>query len=164
MISIVPIAPKPIFLTRGQIAWIDAEDYERVSQFKWQADWSESTYSFYASRRSRIQMSRFILKIIDPSVEVDHRDHNTLNNQKSNLRISTGQQNKCNKRKHRDNKSGYKGVVYCSGSKFKKNPWKAQIGMLGKVIYLGMFNTAELAYEAYKAAALEYHGEFACFE
>ncbi len=41
--------------------------------------------------------------------------------------------------------------------------WKATIGHKRRKIYLGRFDTPELAYAAYCAAAKELHGEFACF-
>jgi hypothetical protein len=41
------------------------------------------------------------------------------------------------------------------------NPYKAEIRVLGKRMFLGSYPTAEEAHEAYKKAAIEHHGEFA---
>ncbi len=77
--------------------------------------------------------------------EIDHIDRNKLNNRIENLREATHSQNMLNRKKHKTNKSGYKGVSWYSGNK----KWKAQVCVNYKVIHLGYFETPELAYEAY---------------
>lgn len=155
----MPIAPKKIILTKGQAAWVDAEDFDRVSQFKWFAQWNIKSSSYFARRNGVPRMmSRFVLGVADPSVEVDHKNHNTLDNQKHNLRIVDQHQNRMNQRKRKDNSSGFKGVSH------HKSGRRARITAYGKVHFLGYFSTAQEAYEAYKVAALTYHGEYACLE
>ena len=51
-------------------------------------------------------------------------------------------------------KSGYRGVTETKDGKWK---WMAKISLNGKTIYLGRFETPELASEAYQAAKLKYH-------
>ena len=103
-------------------------------------------------------MSRFILGITDPNIPVDHKNHDTLNNQKYNLRVANHSQNSRNTRKHSNNKSGFKGVC------LRGEKWCVQIAVDGKRIQKYGFKTAEEAYEVYKSIALEHHGEFACLE
>lgn len=90
--------------------------------------------------------------------EVDHKDNNKFNNFLSNLRIATSTQNTCNRRRLKSNKCGYKGV-----RQMPSNKWQARIRINKKEICLGVYITPELAYEAYKNAAIELHGEFANF-
>ena len=52
---------------------------------------------------------------------IDHKDGNGLNNQRSNLRPATAPQNGANQGKHRNNKSGFKGV-----SRWRLK-WKAEL-------------------------------------
>jgi len=42
-----------------------------------------------------------------------------------------------------------------------RGKWIARVRINGKVLYLGVFATDESAYQAYCAAAIEFHGEFA---
>ncbi len=75
-----------------------------------------------------------------------------------NLRVCTNSQNSMNQLKSRDNTSGYKGVYLCK----RTGKWRASITVQYKVKRLGRFATPEDASAAYRAAALNLHGEFAC--
>ena len=88
---------------------------------------------------------------------VDHIDGDGLNNRRSNLRPATPSQNNANRRKSRQNTSGFKGVSYYH----RTSRWRAYVGVDGKAIHLGYFDTAIDAARAYDAAALEHFGEFA---
>jgi hypothetical protein len=93
-----------------------------------------------------------------PAVELDHRDLNRTNCAFGNLREATHAQNNQNVGPYRNNKLGFKGVTV------KRNRFAARIRANGVDHSLGSFTTAAAASEAYKAAALKLHGEFARFE
>src|ERR1700741_4140580 len=98
-------------LTRNQNAIVDAADFEWLSQWNWYAMWSKCTKSFYAARRGPCSSVIFMHRlIIDSEKLVDHKDHNTLDNRRENLRKCTYMQNSQNKRMRRNNRSGFKGV------------------------------------------------------
>jgi hypothetical protein len=153
-------------LTKGQTAMVDASDFEHLSIHKWNAFWNKNTRSFYANRSSirvngkqtTIWMHREILGLKKGDLKTgDHRNHNTLDNRRDNLRIATRTQQQRNKRKNQKNTSGFKGVYPKNGR------YAAQIKAGGKQIYLGTRDTAEAAHELYREAALRLHGEFAHF-
>lgn len=92
-----------------------------------------------------------------PLNEIDHKDQNPANNRWDNLRIATRQQNQQNRKRHKSNTSGFKGV-------FKNQhgvTWSAQIYRFGKKIHVGCFPTAEAAHAAYCVASRDHYGEFA---
>lgn len=91
--------------------------------------------------------------------EIDHIDGDRSNNRLSNLRLATKSQNRKNTKRHRDNKSGFKGVVFQKHT--KKNPWRSVITYGGKSHHLGNFPTPEDAHAAYVRAARSTFGEFA---
>lgn len=83
-----------------------------------------------------------------PSKEIDHINGSRTDNRITNLRQATSAQNKQNARMRSDNSSGYPGVSW-----FKCcNKWRADIQGGRKQNYLGVFDTAELAHEAYEFA------------
>lgn len=86
--------------------------------------------------------------------EVDHIDLDGLNNKWSNLRLATSSENLCNAPLRRDNTTGFKGV-----SKYR-NRFQAYINANGKRISLGVFPTAQTAYNARVQAAAEHYGQF----
>jgi hypothetical protein len=99
----------------------------------------------------------------DPaSLDVDHKDLDTRNNAWNNLRLCSRAQNLQNRKAHKRNKCGFKGVTTLVGLTGKT--YKAQIGIHGKPKYLGTYKTAEKAHIAYCVAATELHKEFARFE
>jgi len=88
-----------------------------------------------------------------PPGDVDHADHNGLNNKIENLRDATSQQNKQNMRLYTNNRSGHHGVRWVKNA----NRWEAQIGIgNGRHKYLGKFVNIEDAIAARKAAEVIY--------
>lgn len=153
-------------LTQGQFAIVSAEDAD-LANFNWQARKHDSG-GYYAVRGNkrgtpkalylhRVILSRMLGRELTRADECDHIDLDKLNNQRSNLRLATHSENVRNRRKHRDNSSGYKGVYLSK----KSYAWTAQICVHGKIKHLGSYKTPELAYEAYCKAAEIYHGDFA---
>ena len=152
---------KRIALTKGQFTLVDNEDFERLSAFKWYA-METKVGDFYAYRKVRltkskhgctISMSRFILQATNGML-VDHKNGNTLDNQKHNLRLCKRGENNCNRPKNKRNTSGFKGVFS------KRNKWRSAIGHDGIVTRLGTFATKREASEAYNKATLKYHKSF----
>lgn len=146
---------KTVILTQGQVALVDDEDYEKVCYYKWQAKWSKCTKSWYANNAKLGRMSRHILDVTDPNIEVDHKNHDTLNNQRSNLRKASHQQNGWNRKKRVDNQSGFTGVSRSN------NLWRVQITMNKKRKNLGYFKSKQAAAFAFELVACVVYGEFA---
>src|SRR5260370_639205 len=91
-----------IQLTKGQVAIVDAENYEELAKYNWDAVRDGKT--FYAERkgivngkRRTILMHRVIMKAADDQ-EVDHRNGNGCHNTYHNMRDATRGQNACNQR------------------------------------------------------------------
>lgn len=91
-----------------------------------------------------------------PSGHLDHIDGDPSNNRISNLRIASASQNAANKRRSRNNTSGFKGV-HLDGS----GRWRAAIKVDGKRTYLGSYDSPEDAHRAYVEAAERLFGEYA---
>lgn len=88
-----------------------------------------------------------------PVNTVDHINRIRNDNQISNLRDITNQEQQFHKGNDKRNTSGYKGASWSKQNK----KWRAAIGVNGKIIYLGLFNTKEAASEAYQEAKEKYH-------
>lgn len=162
---------KKIPLTQGLYALVDDKDFERVNQYKWYA--LKHGRTFYAvrhltlrsakesretglPRQALVRMHRFIMNAPD-GVEVDHKDHNGLNNQIINLRFCMHEQNVLNQLPQVGKSSQYRGIYWNK----QKGKWVTLIGYNEKRIYLGAFNAEEDAARAYDAKAKELFGEFA---
>jgi hypothetical protein len=106
--------------------------------------------------RRKILMHRVITNAPE-GVLVDHIDGNTLNNQRSNLRLCTNQQNGMNRKPRQNGSSRYKGVTWNPSNRC----WVAQIKAAGNIQYLGSFKDERDAAREYNNAARQHFGEFA---
>lgn len=87
-----------------------------------------------------------------PENQIDHINHNGLDNRIFNLRETTQQENCKNTSISKNNTSGYTGV-----SLFKdRNKWQAYIMVDRKKIHLGYFEKKDDAALARKAAEIKY--------
>lgn len=135
-----------IKLTQDQYALVDNQDYERLSKHKWCACWCPKGKNFRAYRgvqrnyvKYTISMAREILGLQrGDKRHTDHINHNTLDNQRGNLRIVTNSQNAHN----RLSVKGY------SWHKLKKK-WEAKIRVNYKLYFLGYFDEEKDARNAY---------------
>lgn len=154
---------KRIPLTQNKFALVDDADFQKINQHKWSASKRINTY--YALRyigggRKRPRfclMHRDILGLQKgDGKHTDHIDGNGLDNQRSNLRVCTQQQNAFNQRAQRGS-SRFKGVHW-----FKRcRIWQANIRHEYRTIHLGYFKNEVDAAEAYDRAAKRLFGNFA---
>lgn len=145
---------------------VDDADYEYLSRFRWHA--VPVYHKFpngpqYALRGIKtsdgkchsVYMHRVILGA--PSgLQTDHKNHDTLDNRKQNLRTCTASQNQANQQKTRG-EAKFKGAYY--HKKCKK--WVAQIQFHNKRLWVGVFDSEIEAAKAYDVKAKELFGGFA---
>lgn len=122
---------------------IDDSDYELVKDYSWHIH--RSSNRDYA--RAWINGRReYMHRLICPAELVDHINNNGLDNRRSNLRSASKSLNALNSKVRNDNTTGYKGVAFSHGK------YVAEISKDGKRHYLGRFDTAEDASQAYLTA------------
>jgi hypothetical protein len=146
------------YLLCGIIINIDQEDLKIIERYSWYLDkYKLEKRGYYRFKNKNNEyLSRLVMGVGKGDKRiVDHIDGNTKNNLKKNLRLCNSNQNKWNTKKHKDNKSGIKGIYEQFPGK-----WHAQITVFNKVIYLGLYSSIKLAKEAYDKASELYHREY----
>ena len=153
-----------IELTKGLTTTVDKCD-EDLQDYKWCTSFRRKNdpATAYAMRWNGTEfrymhkeiVERIISRPLEPGECVDHKNRNTLDNCRCNLRLSNKSLNGANRGIPKNNTSGFKGVYR------KGNKWRAQIKCNGERRHLGYFDTPEDAARAYDAAAVAAFGEFA---
>lgn len=140
------------------IVLIDSEDFYRIGNKKIYV--SKSSSGFYAmiwQNKRNVPFHRFLFGIKESNLYIDHKNGNTLDNRKENLRICFDNRNQQNRKIGINNTSGFKGVIWNK----EASKWQAQIYLKGKRIYIGIYENKIDAALAYNEAAIKYHKEFA---
>ena len=158
---------KQILLPKGLVALVDDEDYDRISQYKWHAQYNPRTRSWYAIRgkyvgnghQKTVRMSREIMRAETKQL-IDHWNHDTLDNRKQNLRVCSNNQNQHNQCKHIGVSSRYKGVSWRQRGSCGR--WIVTIKIKDESVYLGSFKEEKEAALAYNKSASTHFGAFAC--
>lgn len=142
------------------LAKVDNSDYEWLMEFSWSANRSPIGLWRAMKRRTdsspEIYMHRLIMGAIKGQ-DVDHRDHDGLNNQRYNLRLCSHLQNMGNQVLRTNNKSGFKGVHWVK----ERRKFKSVIKYNYKATHLGYFDDPRMAAAVYDLAAVEIFKEFA---
>ena len=142
----------------------DNEDHEKLSKYKWyvQKIYKRNSLFYVQSkiykngRQSNIYMHRLIINCQENKF-VDHINHNSLDNRKSNLRVCTQKENRRNSKSNKNSSSKFKGVTWHKRNK----KWVSQIRTNKKNIWLGLFENEIDAALVYNGAAKYLFGEFA---
>lgn len=156
---------KKLKLTQGKVALLDDEDFEYLSQWKWQFRRRYASRVKYLgggrlhNRGTTITLHRLLMEFYNNNLsgkEVDHINGDTLDNRKENLRVVFHQNNCFNQNIPKNNTTGFKGVV------FNKQAQKYQAYITkDKRIHLGYFNSLLEAANAYNEKAKVLFGEYA---
>ncbi len=146
----------------GRVTRVDDGDYDLVMQYRWNVKEtlrelprrSDGPYAVTTVKRATLYMHDLIMG----AKGVDHRDHDGLNNQRSNLRPATEQQNRRNTRNRLGYSSQHKGVYWSK----TRRCWHALITIDSRSRNLGFYISETEAALAYDDAARKVFGEFAC--
>lgn len=151
-------------LTKGFFAKVDDADFGYLMQWKWHVTTSNGGKTFYAVRNVRADEGGrgekiYMHAVLLPEVpEVDHRNGDSLDNQRGNLRPADALKNNQNRRMRSDKLVPFKGVTQ---HKKGRSYFQARIKANGALHSLGYFKDPEEAARAYDAAARKFFGEFA---
>jgi len=146
---------------------VDDDDYERISKYKWhihpsgnvkRAARSSVAGDHVQGKRITIFLHRVIMAAPD-GFDVDHINHDGLDNRKKNLRLCNPSENQHNRRPQIGCASRYKGVTR-NGNKWRS---RIRIPYSKRETSLGTFESEIEAALAYDKKAEELYGEFACF-
>lgn len=144
-----------VTLSKGYRCRLDPSDWECLKHLAWHADEipNGGVYAATIVEGKKLRMHRVLLG--NPELDVDHRNGDTLDNRRLNLRPCTTQQNVWNQKK-RIGALRFKGVAKAGSGRFY-----AQITVSRKRIYLGICETEEAAARTYDAAARKHFGAYA---
>ena len=154
---------REIPLTQGYVAIVDDEDFGELKRYSWYA--LKRRHGPMARRMMKrdnngkqrsVYMHRQIMQA-PAGMQVDHRNHDTLDNRRANLRICTAHQNLGNMRKRPGLSSRFKGVYWVES----RGKWRASISAEKRTKPLGYFEDEVAAARAYNHEAILQFGEFA---
>lgn len=134
-------------------ALVDDDMYEFLNKWRWSLslgyarNWDVKTQKHYAMHRLIIDAPK--------GAKVDHKNRNTLDNRRANLRLCDDAENVWNSKITKER----------TGIALKKRAgvWIARITVRGCSISLGSFKTSTEAFKAYREASMKYYGVFSPF-
>jgi hypothetical protein len=143
---------KEIILTQGKVALVDDEDFDRLNQFKWfvliRGIRCRAARQVETEKGKRnLYMHHAVIGKPAKGYDVDHKDHNSLNNTRENLRFVTRRQNMQNLVKE-GMTSKYPGVYWVKA----RRKWSAGYWIKNKRYHVGTYTKEEDAFSAYREA------------
>jgi hypothetical protein len=136
---------------------VDTEDFHWIKDYLW------NIHAGYPHRRDLGFLHRLIIGLTkENSASVDHINRDRSDDRRSNLRVCSAAENRCNQRKYIRGKHKYKGICMTNFHGSKCLPrYFATVTVNGKGYTSRSFLTQTEAAKAYDELAIKYHGEFA---
>lgn len=127
----------------------DSSDYSIIKEYKWHIEKSHSDISYAActQKGKTLRMHRLLMP---NAIQIDHINHNGLDNRRQNLRACTNRENNLNKKGNLD-----RGIRILPNGRFY-----VRIMVHKKELNLGTYDTIEEARKAREGAEKKYFGEF----
>lgn len=147
------------YTSKGEKFYFDLEDYDKIKDYCWYINnigyVITNVYDFNKGHTA-VLFHRIVMNCLNDKISVDHINHKTNDNRKSNLRLVTQSQNLMNRSVGKNNTSGVTGVSFDNHSR----KWSAEIKIDGEKKALGHFENFEDAVKARKKAEKELFGDF----
>jgi hypothetical protein len=142
-------------ITGGSLR-VDAADAPLVEAHRWYVNshgYAVRRVRLPGGRREQIAVHRLLMGLAagDPR-EVDHRNRDTLDCRRSNMRLATRAQNRQNTPSCAGSTSPFRGVYYDRS----RGAWRALAEIAGRKHYFGPFTTELAAAEAVDAFRMEH--------
>lgn len=139
----------------GKFAIVDNEDFELCNKYKWRGHSAGYAHAYCKIKGSYIYMHRLVTNA-EKGLEVDHIDHNKLNNTKANLRVCLRADNLKNTIRWSSNKFNMKGV-----RKLPSGLYAASSTVNHQSYHIGIYYTPKEAGLAYDRFIEKHYGEYA---
>lgn len=136
---------------------VDPVDEHLLDEYMWNIS---PKHGITTSKRQPVYRSFTLSRLImnaPANLQVDHINHNILDNRRCNLRLATNKENCQNRRVQKNNKIGLKGVRF----RLHVKSFEAYIVVNGKQEHLGYFDDSAEAALAYNKRAKQAFGPFA---
>lgn len=157
-------------LTQCKWTIIDIDDAPEVLSYRWFAKKHRSAgkESWYASRSifvgptqdkiTTMRLHQLLLPVMG-ELTPDHKNGDTLDNRRQNLRLASRTGNNANRRMSKSfaSKTGYRGVSRCKKGRY----YRAHLSWMGKIYFKGTYKDPRRAALAYDEMATRIQGEFA---
>lgn len=143
-------ANHPVRISRSDLQRVLSAGFWRVVN----VDSKSSRLYAYCHLNGRIVYLHRFITAAPVALVVDHRNHDGLDDRRSNLKVCTHAQNMLNRKGAAANStSGFRGVDWYS----HRGKWRARVRTKGKSGLLGYFATPEAANEAVQNRLREMH-------
>jgi hypothetical protein len=150
---------------------IDTTDLEKVlnHKYKWGSAYMKNADSYYAistiylgtfdgkPKYTTITLNNFLMDCPNNGRNADHKNSDTLNNRRNNLRIADDKDNNTNRKsKNKNNKSGYRNVYWSTNDQ----KWCVRLQIEKQNTLLGMFDNVHEAGSFAKEMRKKYYKDF----
>lgn len=139
-----------------QVCLINKSDYDKISHFNWflnDGGYVAKNHYIGNGEWDYLKIHRLIMVAEEGDI-IDHKNGDKLDNTRGNLRLATRSQNRANAKLNKNNKTGFRGVLY------RRGKYTASIRKNGKLMTLGTFEEKEDAARMYNLWAVDLFGDF----
>lgn len=156
--AVFPVGPSIayIVLSDGKLSIVDWDDALWLQKHNWSvALYGRDWYSNGYINGKSIGIGRAIMNP-PQGKQVDHKNFNTLDNRRANLRICEDHQNKANRGLFKNSTTGFRGVHFLK----HRNKYKVTFRHMKVQYFLGYFTNIEDANNVYTEKSKAMNGEF----